>query len=940
MSKIGVVFFFLFSSFASVCQTVDFTYQTSDGLFCNPAIVEFSATASQTPKAFIWNFGNGTITNGQDAEVVFSKAGTYNVKLIAVYANNAVTTTKQITVNPVVTANLKADRNFICTPGAIKFLAPATGVSTTYYWDFGDGSGPVTAFSDTISHFFSAKQDYDVKLKVVDSSGCFDTTSIQVSLKDPLVSGTASPRSGCMPAPVTFTTESEIPPRSSVANIVWNFGDGDSFSTNATSTTTHTYSDTKSHSPSVTIRTDEGCTATFNYPTVALGTPPTNPEAYPFKTVICGSETAQFVSKATKANAYIWNFGDGTGTTVSDTLVEHKFKTLGIKNVTATPAFNGCRGTPVTFQIEVVGVIAAYNYSNICTEKNTFSFTNKSQGNLSHITWNFGDGSPEDSTLNVTHTFPTSDVSTTTLIVKDDSTGCSDTTARVIYTAEPILTNADSSLCRNSQTSFAILNTYDNPSVTYTWHVVGAITGALKDTGYTRLTNKLGNFDNFVIINNGSGYCKDTVYLDHKILVRGPDLSFTSSPAICFDSLFSVKNTSKPFIPADSIVSWHWNFGAGTVSYDVYQPEPFSYNKYGKYNVKLIATDINGCTDSLTKPVTINPLPFVQTIPALDTLCAGTADTLIAFHNNQLTWTSASNLSCETCDTVLASPSVSTKFYAIATNTYGCTYRDSVMVMVYNPFTARSPEPNPYICQTDTVVLKVEPPMKQIVWSPSEGLSNPSGYNPSVVPLANTTYTATLTDSVGCFTGSVSINVHVKSLPTVDAGADTSYPYNAPFSIHPTYSSNIVSYTWTPSSSLSCTTCAFPDGITSKSETYHIKVASDSSCIAEDSITIFVQCKESYILMPTAFTPNNDGLNDYYYPITRGIKTIRKFTIYNRLGQVVFEARDFSPNEKSFGWNGQLKSKDQNSSVFVYVIEALCDQGETVYKKGSFVLIR
>jgi gliding motility-associated-like protein len=117
-------------------------------------------------------------------------------------------------------------------------------------------------------------------------------------------------------------------------------------------------------------------------------------------------------------------------------------------------------------------------------------------------------------------------------------------------------------------------------------------------------------------------------------------------------------------------------------------------------------------------------------------------------------------------------------------------------------------------------------------------------------------------------------------------------------------------------------------------------VVSDSGCVAEDSITIFVQCKESYILMPTAFSPNNDGLNDYYYPITRGIKTILKFSIYNRLGQLVFEGRNFSPNEKSLGWNGQLKSKDQASSVFVYYIEALCDQGETVYKKGSFVLLR
>src|SRR5699024_3863488 len=160
---------------------------------------------------------------------------------------------------------------------------------------------------------------------------------------------------------------------SSIATTVWNFGDGGSFSTNATSSTTHTYSDTKSHSPSVTITTDEGCTATFDYPTVAFVTPPTNPEAYPFKTVISGSDTAQFVLTATEDDAYVGNFVDGTGTTFADTLVDHKFKTLGIKNVTATPAFNGCRGTPVTFQIAVVEVIASYNYSNICTEKNTFS---------------------------------------------------------------------------------------------------------------------------------------------------------------------------------------------------------------------------------------------------------------------------------------------------------------------------------------------------------------------------------------------------------------------------------------------------------------------------------------------------------------------------------------------------------------------------------------
>ncbi len=939
MNKIGVLFFFLLPSFAAVSQTVDFTFQTSDGLFCSPAVVQFSATASQSPKSFIWNFGNGTITNGQNPEVVFSRPGNYSVKLVAVYKDKAVAITKVITISPLVAATFKADRNFICTPGGIKFTATASGVSDTYFWDFGDGSLPISGTSDTLSHTFSAKQVYNVKLKVVDSSGCFDTASTQISLMGPSVSGTLTPASGCIPATVTFNTKVGIPPLSNVANYNWDYGDGTSISNNAPSTS-HIYPATGSYSPSVTITTNEGCTGSFKYPSIAFGTPPTNPVAYPFKTVICGSETAQFVSKATNANSYIWNFGDGTGSTVRDTIVEHKFKTLGIKNVTVTPAFNGCRGVPVTFQIEVVGVIASFNYSNICTGKNSFFFNNTSQGNLSSILWNFGDGSPEVTTRNATHAFPTSHVSATNLIVMDSITGCSDTAYRTIYTAQPTLINPDSSICRNSITSFTILNSYDNPSATYTWNVTGNKTGPLKDTSYATKASTLGNFDNFVIIDNGSGYCKDTINLDHKILVRGPDLSFTSSPAICFDSLFSVKNTSKPFIPADSIVSWYWSFGAGTTSYNVYQPEPFSYNKYGKYNVKLIATDINGCIDSLTKLVTINPLPFVQSIPSLDTLCAGSPDTLIAFHNNSISWAPASGLSCATCDTVLANPSADTKFYAIATNQYGCTYRDSVMVMVYSPFVAEAPESNPYICQGDTIVLKMAPPMKQIIWSPAPGLSDPYNYDPLAVPLNNTTYTATLTDSAGCFSSSADINVHVKSLPTVEAGPDASYPFDASFSIHPSYSNNITSYNWVPSTLLSCTSCAFPNGTASQSVTYHIQVTSDSGCIAKDSISIFVECKESYILMPTAFTPNNDGLNDYYYPLTRGIKTIVRFSIYNRFGQLVYEAKNFPPNDKTFGWNGQLKSWDQSSSVFVYYIEALCDMGQTVYKKGSFVLLK
>ncbi|HSN08136.1 MAG TPA: gliding motility-associated C-terminal domain-containing protein, partial [Hanamia sp.] len=543
-------------------------------------------------------------------------------------------------------------------------------------------------------------------------------------------------------------------------------------------------------------------------------------------------------------------------------------------------------------------------------------------------------------TLNASHTYPTEGSFNSSLLVIDSITGCRDSLTQPIYTARPALFNPDTSICRNTITHFSVLNSYDNANATYTWNVTGTQSGPFKDSTLADKATILGNFNNYVVINNGATYCKDTIRLDHTILVRGPELDFTAPSSLCFDSVFTVTNHSKPYLPQDSIHLWYWNFGISPLNDTTYQPQPYTYTRPGKFNVKLSAMDINGCFDSLVKPVTINPLPFVQAIPGIDTLCQGTPDTLIAFHNYSLEWSPAGSLSSATADTVLANPAATTTYYATATTQFGCTYQDSVIVNVYPPFTATPSATDLYICQNDTITLQISPPGEQIVWSPANGISNPVGYNPLVQPLQTTTYTATLADSAGCFSSTANITVHVKNLPQVDAGPDSTYPYNTPFSLHPVYSSNVASYLWTPTDSLSCNSCAYPHGVSWATTTYQVTVTSDSGCIARDSVTIFVQCKDSYILMPTAFTPNNDGLNDYYYPLTRGIKKIVRFSIYNRFGQLVYQAQNFAPNDKAFGWDGQLKSLDQSTSVFVYFIEAICDVGDTVYKKGSFVLLR
>jgi gliding motility-associated-like protein len=288
----------------------------------------------------------------------------------------------------------------------------------------------------------------------------------------------------------------------------------------------------------------------------------------------------------------------------------------------------------------------------------------------------------------------------------------------------------------------------------------------------------------------------------------------------------------------------------------------------------------------------------------------------------------------------LASPATSTKYFATALNSLGCSLTDSTFITVIKDFTASAVTTPLFICLNDSVNINVLPANKVITWTPTRGLSNANRYNPLAFPKISTTYTATLMDTTGCFTRTANITVNLKTLPTVDAGPDKFFPYYFPFTISPAYGSNIVSYNWSPAGNLNCTNCPVVSGIADNKQTYVITTTSDSGCIAKDSITIFVNCEDANIHMPTAFTPDGNNINDTYYPLTRGIKIIKKFTIFDRRGKVVFQASNFLPNNKSLGWDGRYKGASQPMGSFLYILDAVCDTNKDIGLNGMFTLIR
>ena len=926
----------------SVClvgaQTVSFKYESVSGVFCNPAEIRFHASSTSPAIGFKWDFGDGQTSNLSDPYITYNSPGTYTVRLLGVFQNSTSQTSQVITINPSVTVSLTADRSYICQPGPINFTASGSGNFNSFEWTFGDGTTTITT-TPTITHNYSAYGNFVAKVKAIDVGGCYGIASYTLDVKKAPISGSASPLLGCIPALVNFSAAATLPNGDAVANYSWDFGDG-SVSNTSLGNTSYTYTNTGKYKAKVTITTNEGCVSDFMFPPLAYGTPPVNLVSYATKYQWCGSEDVTLVAKAPLATSYVWDYGDGQTETKLDTITFHRYGRLGMKTITVTPLFNGCPGAAQNIQVNIVGVIASFRYQNTCTAPTRFTFTNTTEGNASSILWNFGDGSPTSTAVNQVHTFPPSGTFKVSLAVVDSITGCTDIISSDIFTATPTLFNADSFVCRNSVTVFSIQNNYSNPSATYNWNVLGVSENSNVATFPIRPVT-FGNFtNNFVIIDNGPSYCPDTVFLNKPLLVKGPDLSYTSDANTCVNAPYMIKNTSTPYLASDPIIFSSWNYGFSSVSDTSMQPGIIRYPSLGDYLIKLIAKDKAGCVDSLSKFVHVFPTPFLRIFPRTLTLCQGKADTLIAYHSDSLMWSPAGSVSSTTKDTVLANPSSSTVIFGVASNTYGCSTRDSSIVTVYTPFTAVASASVSSVCLNASVTLSVTPPGKRVSWTPSSGLSDSTAYTTSATPLSTTTYVARLTDSIGCFSSQASVDVIVKSLPLVNAGPDQILPYGATFTLAPTFSDNVKTFSWSPATNLSCTDCAKPTGIAYRSETYTLKVTSDSGCVAQDAVNITIECKYANLLMPTAFTPNNDGTNDVFYPMTRGIKKITRFAVYDRAGMLMYEAKDFMPNDRTFGWNGRYRGAEQPGGAYVYLLEALCEQNESLLKKGSVILLR
>lgn len=227
----------------------------------------------------------------------------------------------------------------------------------------------------------------------------------------------------------------------------------------------------------------------------------------------------------------------------------------------------------------------------------------------------------------------------------------------------------------------------------------------------------------------------------------------------------------------------------------------------------------------------------------------------------------------------------------------------------------------------------------QYHWSPSTYLSNPNISNPVIKspPPGVYTYLLNVSDSYGCNSlQPASVKVTILQPVKIFAGNDTSITVNQPLQLHATdlTNSGFINFSWSPSFGLNNSFINDPVSILGSDITYVITASTAEGCVATDDIKIKVYA-EADLYVPTAFTPNGDGLNDLLKVIPVGIKELKFFNVYNRWGQLVFTTKDYTK-----GWDGKVAGALQSTFTFVWVAEGIDYKGNIIMRKGTVTLIR
>jgi len=632
----------------------NFSYATS----CAGSPVVFndlSQAGSGGLAGWSWNFGDppsgsNNISTLPSPTHSFTAPGTYQVALIVTNTGGCADTVTK----PVIVHALPAV-DFTSSPGCVNdsthFVSSTfvnAGAVVSRIWNFGDG---FTSTEIDPYHIYAASTTYNVTLTVTDTAGCENTKSHFVTIVPPPTSLFQVSTQTCANNPIFFINQSSTS-GGTIISYFYEFGDGTDtlILTPATGNISHTYAVAGIYTVILTVNTSLGCEdestktitvsasplALFEYNNTCVGT------------AVNFNDLSQ-VNSGTTIVTWLWNFGDPiSGTNNTSTLQNplHIYNTAGTYTVLLlVENASGCPDT-ISKVIEVQPKPGVdFTWANNClgtTTEFTTDITVTNVGAVTSYDWNFGDGTPHNtSQQNPLHVYAITGNFTVTLTIVDTA-GCENAISHIVnIVPQPSALFSITSACLGASTYFTdqSFTSSGEPIVAWFWDF--GVTSATNDTSNIQNPSwaytTLGVYNVNLIVTSLNG-CQDTTSMTIQVF-SNPTANFIYTAAPCDEGAVYFQDSS--YSQQSTIVGWNWEFEPNHFS-TLQNPVYVFYATDSCYNVRLIATDVRGCVDTAYKSVcvpadfdftfAISPTCFKDTTYFTPQLLAPLTDSLVFFN--------------------------------------------------------------------------------------------------------------------------------------------------------------------------------------------------------------------------------------------------------------------------------------------------------------------
>lgn len=583
---------------------------------CLNEAIDFSMIYQDQPDltgaTYTWDMGDGNIETGANPNYTYASPGVYNVSVL-ITADNECNMEAEIEVTVLPRPVVEFTINPVCEGDQTSFTDQSNintlGGSYIDSWDWSFGNGNISS-NQNPTQTYATEGIYSVTLTATSNFDCESSTTKTIEIY-PLPEPDFTSTTICFMETTSFTNQTSVSnahTTNSISDWAWDFGDGN---TSTSENPSNTYAQDGTYDVTLTATSNRGCVSDTTIQVVVLPKPIAN---FDFDNS-CEDDDVQFTNTSTTTDSgfssYFWDVDNDGNTDYTTENASHNYPRGHYSVRFIVENNSGCRDTITQTVTSWPLPDPNFTFDMVCEDATTTFNSTSSVENIDgdtndEFSWDFGNNSTS-SVENPTLDYGVEGIYDVTLTVTTNHGCVRDTTIPVAVYPLPNPLFTSNTICLLEITEFLDQSSVSNAYTTNTiddWSWDFDDGNSSTDQNPSNTYGQDGTYDVTLTTTTNRGCVHDTTIQVVVLPKPAADFDFVNS---CEDAAVHLESTSTT---TDSgLTDYFWDVNNDGNNDYMTSVVDHAYGTRGDYIVRLIVENASGCRDTISKEVTVWPLP-------------------------------------------------------------------------------------------------------------------------------------------------------------------------------------------------------------------------------------------------------------------------------------------------------------------------------------------